>query len=283
MGRCYRHNGNPYIGKMASLYRGQQDTWQSGAILEIPYYLTVIAYQITGNTILCSTSPVLLAFGEENQLINRTFSELMMEQLPSPLSKCQGPLQDQCHLFRCGDFHYESLKTRRSPNQAIYHKAIKSSSKITVLSPNPGSELLCRLWQVSSLVFGPLQSIYLSRYPFQILQEYATAHMQLGTTAYKSAITATHLLLSREKHCSMQCLAQGHNEPGRVSNPGLDLDLDPTRYSHMMLITCPIILLTWFFTLQNTLKLIDWSSNPPLLCTLIEYFDVCHKILLFSS
>ena len=44
-----------------------------------------------------------------------------------------------------------------------------------------------------------------------------------------------------------------------------------------------IIFLTRFSTLQNTMTLIDWCSTPPLICTLMWYFDISHKIFLCSS
>ena len=55
--------------------------------------------------------------------------------------------------------------------------------------------------------------IYPSRYPSQLSGEYTASHMQLGATAYKSALTDKRLLLGLEKQCSVKCLAQGHNEP----------------------------------------------------------------------
>ena len=72
--------------------------------------------------------------------------------------------------------------------------------------------LLCRLWQVPSLVIGPFYCPYPSGYPSQLPGEYTAAHTQLGATAYKSALTGTHFLLGREKQCSVKWLAQGHNE-----------------------------------------------------------------------
>ena len=89
--------------------------------------------------------------------------------------------------------------------------------------------LFCRLWQVPFLVIGPLQSMYPAGHPPELPGEYTAAHTQLGATAYKSALTGTHLLLGREKQCSVKCLAQGHSErrTGRVLNSGLDLDPNP--------------------------------------------------------
>ena len=90
--------------------------------------------------------------------------------------------------------------------------------KVIVLSPGSAlcsadfdsrlSALLCRFWQVPTLVIGPSPSIYPSRLPAQLPGEYTTAHTQLDATAYISALTSTHFLLGREKQCSMKCLAR---------------------------------------------------------------------------
>ena len=83
--------------------------------------------------------------------------------------------------------------------------------------------------QVPSLVIGPLQSIYPYGYPSQLPGEYTAAHTQLGATVYKSALTGTHLILGREKQCSVKCLAQGHNKQTHRQGiePGTDLDPNP--------------------------------------------------------
>ena len=91
----------------------------------------------------------------------------------------------------------------------------QSSVLHTLTSTSPGH------WAISF-------RIYPSGYPSQLPGEYTAAHMQLGTTAYKSVLTCTRLLLGREKQCSMKCLAQRPNEleHRQGMNPGLDLDLD---------------------------------------------------------
>ena len=80
-------------------------------------------------------------------------------------------------------------------------------------SPHLGSELCSSdLHKYLPWSLGLSQSIYPSGYPSQLPGEYISAHTQLGAAAYKSALTGTHLLLGREKQCSVKCLAQGHNE-----------------------------------------------------------------------
>ena len=54
--------------------------------------------------------------------------------------------------------------------------------------------------------------IYPSGCPSQLPGEYTAAHIQFAATAYKSALAGTHLLLGREKQCSVKCLDQGHKE-----------------------------------------------------------------------
>ena len=107
---------------------------------------------------------------------------------------------------------------------------LKHKEKSLIESTSRLRALLWRLWQ--SIFPGhwtfPVR-IYPSGYPSQLPGEYTAAHMQHGDTAYKSALAGTHLLLGREKQCSVKCLAQGHNgrRTSRVLKPGLDLDHDP--------------------------------------------------------
>ena len=71
--------------------------------------------------------------------------------------------------------------------------------------------------------------MYPSGYPPQLHGEYTAADVQLGITAYKSALTSTHLPLGRKKQYSVNCLAQGQNE--QTQRQGIEPGTWPRPYS----------------------------------------------------
>ena len=81
-------------------------------------------------------------------------------------------------------------------------------SKVTVLSPHPGSELCSADFDKYLPWSLGLHTPYPFGYPSQLPGEYAAAHTQLGATAYKSAFTGTHSApgsreaMQREEPCS---------------------------------------------------------------------------------
>ena len=88
-------------------------------------------------------------------------------------------------------------------------------SKVTVLSPHPGSELCSADFdKYLPWSLGLLQPIYPSGYPDQLplgrIQQ-LTRNLAPRLTYLPSQVP-THLLLGRKKQCRVKCLAQGHNE-----------------------------------------------------------------------
>ena len=66
--------------------------------------------------------------------------------------------------------------------------------------------------------------------PSPLPAEYTAAHTKCGATAEKPALTGTHLLLGREKQCSVKCLAQEPTQR-QCFEPGSGLDLDPESHT----------------------------------------------------
>ena len=87
---------------------------------------------------------------------------------------------------------------------------LTTAGKVTILSTDLGSDLcsvdfdkyLPGYWAFTNRI-----SIWISIWRMQPLTH------NFGATAYTSSLAGTHLLPGPEKQCSMNCLAQGHNEP----------------------------------------------------------------------
>ena len=117
------------------------------------------------------------------------------------------PMLTYCQL----DILEQTLKKGEVKSLIWVQIQAQSSALQTLTSTFPGH------WAFTAHV-----SIWL---PSQIPGEYTAAHMQLGARAYKSALAGTHLLLGREKQCSVKCLAQGHNK--QMHRQGIELGTWP--------------------------------------------------------
>ena len=89
-----------------------------------------------------------------------------------------------------------------------YIKPSKVKGKVTVFSPHPASELCSADFDKYLPWSLGLYTPYPFGYPSQLPGEYTAIHMQLGATAYKSALTGTHFApglreaMQREVPCS---------------------------------------------------------------------------------